>query len=534
MRVCRIASTTLCLVFSLSAGALADTANAPASANTSASANPAATTATATTSAGAMTGAVRNPFDYIPLDSPVMVAMHRLAADGVIDHANLVDNRQRPLTRLEAAAIIARAYDRVKRLAVAGTDTGLSDADIADLRQIYEQLAPDISALDQRVTNVEQSMNEMKAKESTAFQISPEFRVQPVSFTQSTAGTLPNGKAAPSGTQFTRTGDASESPTAGTDNSAFTNYRLRLYLSGQPTPNVSFAGRIAIENNTNPAVPYTGTSTQYPAVTSTTFDYGYATYKPPKSGFSVSGGQLVLCCVLDFGTGTGWLVDSLLQGGALKYVSPNKNFTAWAATGSNAGYTFNTPGTFYYGQYTGIPHVTIGAIGTNQANRTVTEWYQGALRTNQTSIPLGGVIASWEFHPKWSITYEGAERFGNDPATGASWKDNLAAHAILAYGALAKPGDSLVELEYSNTGKNSLINNLSSYSFSDGPLGNLTNYVNNLQFLMVRYGFRFDKAGYVKLGYATSSLREPEFTANGDTLSQLNRNYFSLDTFFNF
>jgi hypothetical protein len=486
--------------------------------------------------ATAATGAVKspNPFDYIPRDGPVMVAMERLAADGVIDHMPRTDAGQRPLTRVEAAAIVARAYDRVKRLAVAGSNTGLSEADIRDLRDLYEQLAPDISALDKRVTGIEQEMAEMKNKMTTSFQIHPEFRVQPLTFQQSIGGNLLNGKPAPTGTKFVRTGDASETTFAGTDNSAFTNYRLRLYLSGDPTPNVHFAGRIAIENNTNPAAPFTGTSAQYPAVTSTTFDYGYALYNIPKTGLTVAGGQLVMCCVLDFGTGTGWLVDSLLQGGALKYVSPKKDITAWIATGSNAGYTFNTPGTVYFAQYTGIPKLTLAGLGTNQANRTVTEWYNGALRVNQTSIPLGGVIASYQFTPKFSATYEGAARFGTDPATGTGWKDNLAAHVILSYGALAKPGDWIAQLEYANDGKNSLINNQSSYSFSDGPLGNLTNYVNNLQFFMLRYGFRFDKAGYARLGYATSSLRVPEFDAFGNTLNKLDRSYFSLDAFFNF
>jgi hypothetical protein len=71
-------------------------------------------------------------------------------------------------------------------------------------------------------------------------------------------------------------------------------------------------------------------------------------------------------------------------------------------------------------------------------------------------------------------------------------------------------------------GVNSMIDNLSSHKFSDGPLG-LTNY-----------GFRFDKAGYLKLGYAQSSLRAAEFDASANTPNRLDRNYFSLDTFFNF
>ena len=72
------------------------------------------------------------------------------------------------------------------------------------------------------------------------------------------------------------------------------------------------------------------------------------------------------------------------------------------------------------------------------------------------NITLGEVDASWAFNKLFAVQLEGLTRFGKDPATGTTWKDQNAFWGKAFIGPSGHTGDAQLELGFVGAGLNSI------------------------------------------------------------------------------
>ncbi len=514
-------------------------------------------------------GSSSNPFDMLQPGSPEFSALGRLAKDGLIKEHAIILAKGQPITRYQAAVVAAEAINNAETLIRQGKTSTLSAADVNDLQVVYADFRNDLAALSARVTAVEKAQAEMHEEMTSlrssvqsaaapgstsvaaggkppSFEIHGEFRVRPVqALNQSASGIVGfAGPGLPAGTTMTRTGTSGDAVGIGLGDNGFggLNSRMRLVGLGHIGDTGTFIVRLSTED--------TGGGNNASLVHN---DFSFFEYAVPKMPWTFYGGKLLYCCNTPWlPDGTGLIADAVPIGVAAKWTDPSKSPTklsAWASAGSlknaQTGQTFipSSPNNIGFTQNIWMGHVegNVGPMTKLQAQmlgtpaQTVTEFRNGALRTNLANITLGSITATHQFTPMLSASVEGAARFGNNPTTGGRWDDNGAIYAAVNYGPSGQQWRGNGRLLYAGTGKNSLINGLDSIlNGVDGLWNFQLPYATNVRVWEAGYSWFFAPTGHIDLNYGHSSLGVPEFTAEGNSLTRDDRNLFVLQTVFGF
>jgi hypothetical protein len=117
--------------------------------------------------------AFATPFSDVPANHWAYQYIQALAADGIIDGlSNGTYNGNRPMTRYEASALVARAVNKVR-------ETGASKEDLDKLAKLVDAFRDELDALGVRVSNLEDRLDYLDQKTKFAQSISASADIRP-------------------------------------------------------------------------------------------------------------------------------------------------------------------------------------------------------------------------------------------------------------------------------------------------------------------------------------------------------------------
>lgn len=416
-------------------------------------------------------------FSDVPANHWAYGYLQQLQADGLVEgYPGGYFKGNRPLTRYEMAAVVARAVKKLEgALASAQTAQKVNADDIAALRRLVDEFGDQLKAVQKDVAALkDQVASNTAALDRQQFHLyyflrAPGVYRDRVSAYNAGGGPLPAGAAIVGpdngvGPQQLTSGETSHG----------TGYQtLRMVFSGNIDPKVSYAIRLedryyldntvgnggARGDSTSSVTPGSGS---FPNNGLLRVNYASLAYKDP-SGLYARLGRFV-----EGGGDIGLAYADYFNGAEIGYASKNNRLSGFA------GYSFNKASNSNAAPYTGLSSQTVfgrlqttvganGSLGANFVNDTAfygggpTVFNPATLRYQQvaTNLAVGSIDAGYAFSKYFGLKAEFAHRFGNNPLGGGNWNQPNAFWGQGTLGLSGKTGNNYADFGYIYAGLNS-------------------------------------------------------------------------------
>jgi S-layer homology domain len=423
-------------------------------------------------------------FADVPANHWAYAALQQLQADGLVDgYPGGYFKGQRPLTRYEAAAIVARVVTRLEgELSAPASAQNVSSADVAAVRRLLDEFGGELQAVKRDVAALKEqtAANTAATAANTNALARQQFHLDyllraPGAYHDSVSAFTAAGASLPSGAQVIgpNVGIGPQQLSAG-ETAHGTGYQsLRLLFSGALDAKTSYAIRLedryyfdntsgnggTLGDSTSSTTPGAGS---FPNNGLLRINYAALTYQEP-SGIYARVGRF-----LESGGDIGLAYNDYFNGAEVGFHSASRRVNGFA------GYSFNRASVGNAAPYNGQSSQTLfgrlatsvgakGSLGVNLVNDTAfygggpTVFNPATLRyqTVGTNLTVGSVDAGYAFGKNLSVAGEYAHRFGANPLTGSGWNQADAYWAKGLIGSTQTTGSNYVDLGYIHAGLNS-------------------------------------------------------------------------------
>jgi hypothetical protein len=419
-----------------------------------------------------------NPFNDVSPSDPAFQAIVRLHDAGYLQgYPDGYFHGGRPITRYEMAVLVDRVVSEMEfQLNNPAGAMKVTQRSVADARLLLDQYGADIKDLQTKEAALAKTVSGLATTlDRQQFHLYAYVRA-PGTYTETV------NAVGPSGTPFkhnTPVSDGVSSYNQGTNARGTGLQVIRMSLTGNVDKQTSYVIRLENKNyygqaNVNGFDNVTPSTNTYNDQGVLRINYAYLKYNLKNSPLYVIGGKygasgdLGLAFSNDYFNGAQLGANGRVNGfvGFGQQNGPdlgsNSPF-AYVPTGTAS--TGATPHTQFawmtHVGWTATPQLSVGANILDQSALPQKIWStakQNFLGFNQP-LAAGSIAATYKFSPLATVAVEALERFGKDPTTNATWKDN---RAIWIQGLLgnstAADGNTYGELGYAGTGYNSVIN----------------------------------------------------------------------------
>lgn len=429
-----------------------------------------------------------NPLKDVPPNHWAYKAVTQLQQDGIVQgYPDGYFKGQRPLTRYEMAVVVARAMSKLEsELANASTANQVKPEDIEALRKLVDEYGTELKDVQKDVADLKtQTAANTAALKRQQFHLYYFLRA-PGTWQDLAAVYGANGLPVASGTHVTGPNQGvgqGQGLISGVTSHGTAYQVLRMVFKGDVNDKVSYSIRLEnryyMDSVTNSAGGNSGSGTTpapggsgYPNNATLRINWANVSYTDP-SGFNATVGRFVDG---DGDIGLAW--SDYFNGARIGYAKgpasiyafyswnlpsnsntlvSNYNPTTGAATVTNNPWqTVAAHAQYNLAHGSSSGHIGVGYISDIDVGASYYNSTTGILVNQIPSVALGEVDATWAFNKIFQVQLEGLTRFGNDPSTGTTWKDQNAFWGKAFIGPSGHTGDASLELGFIGAGQNSL------------------------------------------------------------------------------